>query len=155
MLKTEFQELKSEKEKVTFPKRYTSLRSPEQGQSSEQLWRIWSFLWSSLELLWQTKWSAKQFSLQGIFRAIAESLLAKTDWAFLTKKGSVIPFLSSWSYLGTSDFRPCTGLNILTGAQTLEGCLLEASGQSTGLRERIGLTLQTAEGKKGSSATLF
>lgn len=56
------------------------------------------------------------------------------------------------------DFRPCTGLNILMGAQTLEGCLLGslwAIDRAWG-GERIGLMLQTAEkGKKGSSATLF
>lgn len=43
---------------------------------------------------------------QGIFSVIAETWLAKTEWAFLTKKGSVIPLLASWSYLCTSDFRP-------------------------------------------------
>lgn len=131
------------------------LRSPEQGQSPEQLQRIWNILWSSLELLWQTKWSAKQSSLQGIFRVRAESLLAKADWALLTKKGSVIPLLESWSYLCTSDFRPWTDSNILKGAQTSKAM---SSGSHWAIDLAWGRVLaRTADswGKMGSLAPLF
>ena len=61
----------------------------------------------------------------------------------------------SWSYLCASDFRPCTGLNILKEAQTSEGCLLGASGQSTGLQERVRLTPQTAEERRALQPPSF
>lgn len=93
--RTGIQERKSEKRKVTFPKADTSLRSPEQRRSSEQLWRIWSVC-GVLSSSSGKQAKCQQSWLRGIFRAIAESWLAKTDWAFLTKKGSVIPWLASW-----------------------------------------------------------
>lgn len=49
-----------------------------------------SLLQGPPELLWQTKRGAKQCLLWGIFRIPAESWLAETRQAFLTKKGSGI-----------------------------------------------------------------
>lgn len=143
MFRTEFQELQSEKQKkVMFSKRHPSLRSPEQGQSSGRCWRLWSVLWSSLELVWQADPSAKQYLLWGIFRAIAEGLLAETDWAFLAKKGSVTPLLASRSHLCASDFRPGTELSVPKESRRLGGAFWEPRGGWQGFRKGSGSRLR-------------
>lgn len=55
-----------------------------------------------------------------VFLVIAEGWLAKAYWALLTKKGSVIALLASWSDFSTSACRPWTDLSILKGAQASE-----------------------------------